>query len=572
MSLNERIKIITQLFQTRLKYISAIIKIYNNHLKIIKNIFLGTDPKLYNETTNNVQWMLNMCEEIPNMLNVDMVNIDNILINTTKIYESFENIDVKIHSLLSVVDNSSYVKLSTYSTSPSSFLEIQRNVSSATNLFNKYNVMSAKDDIFIMDEILNIADVLNHLDDTYNFIVSHSDKINRFTIRAIGYIIDHVSPTIRRKLEIFVEQQKDNVVNAVRIDISYRKGIQGLIVRYGLVPETKSLSIENIFSTIGHKYNNQLGLRENLESVASVTGGVGVGVGAGILLLSISGRSPIDFDIKSLSDEKYIQENDLLINDMKGINKNTIEKYQTAILLPKGGEPEKIIKIDGSIPQWYVIETINGLTYRLLSYDGNILISSDKIYGLLNGLSTRCEKYNNIQGETILNECINNQITHIISSYDNDVSGNVPGSIGPLIENKLVESFDEIIKKVKIQDKKQFYTHVGDWCVILGILMKVLSHNNRLNYKNTLEYSITYIIRMNYIIDQFMKELDRQIRKHKINIRLFSESQDNINNELKSIYRSIIKATIIETTKTKLWVDYDMTLKEYYLDNRQTFL
>lgn len=544
---------INKLLSDRMEFLRLILKNYVKYSDHIKEVFMGMDPDMYNKSQNDIVYITEKCSEIPTILTNDQY-----LLNGSKLYDQFEPLEGAVDELLCIMKNVTYLKLSSYSISPSTIQEITHLKKNTINYYDKYKKKSIDDDIIIINSIITLANVSK--DESFRFIVDNKNIINKFTIKLIGHIINDLSSAKKRELEIFVEQQKDSIMGAIRVDISSKIGIQGLMVRYGLVPGL-SCEISEIFDQIGAKYDVNSSLDNNLRSAA---------LNNGIILINISNKSPLEFNIKSITDSNYIKDHDLETTAASGLTKKIINKYKTTTMLtPNDVKGKKMVKYPGKHDKWYIIETINGTLYRLLSYQNAIIIDGNRIVGLLNGLSTRCFNYNNIQANVITTKCINKKLENLVSEYDDNFIGNVPGYIAPAINNKLIDYFNEQLKSGAIKSISDFDDVVLNEAMISDIILKTLPHTSGVSSKGALEYTITYIARINFIIDQFMKELMRQLNRHPIDKKIFKESHTSVHKELQAIYKLLIDKTIAEITKIKLFADYDMTLKEYYMDKRQ---
>jgi hypothetical protein len=534
------------------------------YLGIIKEIVMSINPAEYKSCESNIELLKTTAEELPKMISSTDRPLDTML----NVYNKFIDVDNAIATLIKLFENTTYSKLALYNMSATYVMNVHQEKNLALNAHDKYLDMSVDDDEIIFDSVFKHINLHTKPDPLISFIIDHEEIINKFTIKLIGAVIKVVTGDKRRRLELIIETQKDKVLEASRVDITKWSGVQGTIVRYGLKPLTLSYAQDKLFEKLNLKYNPKLSVLENFTAIAT---------NSGVILINKSTPSPIEFDLRGIMDINYVMENDLKTTPQSGLTKKIVERFNTARQLPRGTKSEPIVKIHASekssatASTWYVFETINGELWRLIGRDGSNTTKSDSIRGLIDGLSTRASQYNNILAEDIIAKCFDPKAKMILDSYE-DVKRVLPSSetIKSTIIDGLVEWLGPQLKKNMPKDIADFKYISVDRRVVADTILSALTHTTGIHGKGSSEYMLTYICKLDFIIGKFVKELERQWSLETISDRVFKErSGDDLYKYLMDVFRGIAKSTADQLDKLRLWTEYDISIKEYFLEQKQ---
>jgi hypothetical protein len=430
--------------------------------------------------------------------------------------------------------------------------------------YEKYLEISVVDDEKIFEIVCNEIKIADNSDNVIAFIIKNENVINKFTIKLIGAIIKIVNGERKRRLELIIEKQKDILLGSSRKDLSKWPGVQGKISRYGLIPITISMNISELFGTLKLEYEKELSNDENFTRAAKEIG---------IIILNIATPNPIEFSLRGLIDIDFINAHDLKTNPASGLTKKILERFNTAKLLPKGSNSAPMVKYPAKIKsnKWYIFETLNGILYRQLGRNGRAIITSEDISGLLVGLSTRAQVYNLIQSNDIVAKCFDPKNQLVLSSYKDDKK--VVHSSEPIkasIINQLSTWFDKQITEHVPKSAQQVKSMAINSAIITEVLLDTLTHSTGIYGKGSSEYLVTYIAKFDSIIHKFIRELERRWGDEKISNMLFKERTGNdLHKYLMNMYTHIVKLSADEMDKSNVWTEYDISLKEYFLEQKQ---
>lgn len=559
--MSQEIKKISDLLTERMSYVSIVASKVTKYLDTIQDTITGINAADYKLAMENISSLKESVVSIPQTIKLN--DSTNLINEAVTLYENIDVVDAAVHQLIGIFENPTYSKLAMYNMSTTYTVNMQREKNIAYNAFEKYTSKSVIDNEIIINIILDILNLSANSNEIFMFVLNNENIINKFTIKLIGALINVVSGEKHRRLELLVEKQKDTVIKATRIDISAWRGVQGMVVRYGLRPVTKSMPLSDLFNSMNIKYNAKHSMEENIKKY--------VCDGHGIIVINRANASPVEFDLRGIADANYIVSNNLETNPISGLTKKIVDKFQTAKLLPKTDiGPEIIAKYPGKLNTWRIIETINGELYRALGHLGNDIVPGDQIVGLLNGISTRCYQYNLIQSNVIITKCLDARAESLVAEYDNNTTESTSGSIVPTITDKLQKSFEKAVKDHPVKNILQFKKLVMDKDTISKTLLEVLKHSTGIYGKGSTEYLVTYLAKFDVILRKFYGEVERQLSLQIINSRMFAENtQDETHKILGGIYKAIVTKSANELDKAKMWSDYDLSLKEYFLEKKQ---
>lgn len=560
-------KNIVIMLKSRAKIAEQIIIKSRKYIDVVKDVIVGTNPQEYYSIIKQADIAQRYCAEWMSDKN-DFKDTAIQLQNMSETYNRLAELDAILRHLVDLMHNDEYGRLAIYNMSTTYATNINHERNSAYLLYEKYLTDSLQDDGYIFEIVMRQYDIkkAEHVDLLFKFVITALDNpekitINKFIIKIIASLIVVLSGERRRRLELIIEQQKDIVLGAGRAVISHLSGVHGSIVRCGLKPVTPSMSMASLFKQFGAIYEYKLTAEENFARIDE-----------GVIILNRTTSSPVEFDLRGLTDLQYITENNLKIKPNSGLTNKVMQKYNTARLLKqeqKTSAPPQIYH--GRVNKWYVFETIDGgRLFRMLSREGIEPVSGESIIGLVSGLSLRPQQYNKIHAEDILQKCHDPKSQLILATYEETKT--VPLSSEPLrvvIVDNLAKQFAIDLAKNHPTTVVQLRNLIINDRVIGEILLEVLTHAG-IKGKGADEFMITYIAKYESIARDFVKTLDRKWNDAKIDDRLFKEySGADLRKILDEVFRNVVRAAVDELEKTKVWTEYDMTLKEFYLHQEQ---
>lgn len=555
---------ISYLLTKLMKYVEVVTRRTEHFVKVIASVISSMNPAEYDLTMQNLQYLKECIVAIPGIVTDGIHELAN---NALKLYSELEKTDAAMEQLISILNNNVYEKLSRISVSASLFIDAQLNRKTALKAYNDYLTHEVESDAIITDYITEML-LAEDVNNAYDFIMQNSAIVNKFTVKLISKLIPMVTGEQRSQLQLLVEKQKDDVIGASKINISGWSGIQALILRYNLTPVTASMTKDKLCAEIA----SVLGIQPTYDSAKSIMDNLVLST-HGVIMINISNSSPIEFDLRPVASAEYIAENNLMTNPISGLTKTVLARFKTAVMLPVGADtgfsgitPLPTYTISANDKQQYIIvETINGDLYRALGADGGILVPRERITGMIEGISTRYSRYNEIQSESIIKRAVDSHAAETMAEFENsnrDTSG-IPAAI----VEALTKSFSE--RADTIRDIGHFRDQAMAADITRGVLLKVFKHVTGTKGRGHIEYLVTFVAKFDHIFSKFMTELERKVDERPIAKRTFTElAKNELKKELISAYRAIIESVASDLDKLKLWENYDTSLKQFAMDKR----
>jgi hypothetical protein len=531
-------------FINRFQHCGFIINIIDKYFNNAVDIITGLNPSEATDCKNAIAF-------IKDTINTFDAKDDELsqLEYLFNVYNTFSKFNDALETLFKMFDNEFYMKMVLYNMSATYSINVRNDRQYAHNAYEKYQLTAITDDI----EIFSTFETMD-VDTVFFFIIKNENVINKFTISLINTTIQRLDNARSDRLKNILEKQKDLILGSTRI-ISSDVGIQGQLIRYNLFPITKSQSLESIFNIIDQPYNTEKSADDNFASIDAI-------------VIQKASKSPIEFDIRGLIDLEYITENNFKISPVSGLNKKVIEKYDTAknIGVVANAAPQ-IMKIYTTATSYYIFETINGSLYRLLSTTAsNYKVPADKIIGLIKGILTRPTQYNKLHEDKIISRCFDSKYNLIMDSYISNKK--IIESSSVIKDNiivKMKEHFEKNVDKItSVKELKEI--NVDD---IKKIISRILTYRVPLG-KGAAEYSITHVVKLELIMNTFIRELERRWASEKINDNIFTsiEKKDLMELLIKT-FTSVVKSATDFLDRDNSWTEYDKSIKEYFLDKRQ---
>lgn len=560
---------IGNLISDRIDIIASDAPKYEKYIDDVKDIVNSVNPDFYKRCIEAHGQLVSISENV----NKNAKQLDNelgnkkILSMLLEIYTDLFTLNSAMEILISLIQNQNYIKLMLYNMSATYTTSFYHERNTLINNYEKYISVSVDEDNIIFKKVFESLKIKDSPDQMLPFILDNEATVNKFTINLISEVIKYLKGEKRRRIELIVENQKDILLNATRIKLSKYSGVQSPLVRYGLTPVTKSLSLEKLFGGMEYDYKSDISTGDNFSNFVQEKK-------CGLIVINADSTSPIEFNVKGLIDSVYVNANDLKTNLQSGLTKKILDRFNTTNVLERGKLKPKPIEIYGKGPIWFVIQTINGVLYRCLGHGDETKIPSDKICGLITGLSTRAHQYNKIQSNDIINKCFDSSAGIILQDYESlKQSPPDPSVIKQSIIHELEKKFKESLEENPISTVTDFKTRLIDVPLITEILLDKLTHTIGVAGKGSTEYLVTYIARFEGTINRFIKELENKYVVMKLKASIFKElTNDALTSHIMSVYKSIITATIDELDKSRVWTDYDISLKEFFLERKEVIV
>jgi hypothetical protein len=560
---------LSNLISNRINIIASDALKYEKYIDGVKDIVSSVNPEFYKQCIEAHGQLSSLSVKITNNAKqldslLGDIKILDILMG---IYNDLFALSSSMEVLISLIQNQNYIKLMLYNMSATYTTSFYHERNTMISNYEKYISVSVDEDSEIFKSIFESLKIKDSPDRILLFVLDNENTVNKFTINLISEVIKYLKGEKRRRVELIVESQKDILLNVSRIKLSKYSGVQSSLVRYGLAPITKSMSLEKLFETLDYEYKSDKSIEDNFTDFTQEKK-------CGLIVMTSSSMSPVEFNARGLIDHAYVNANDLKTNLQSGLTKKTLERFNTADVLERNKPVPKPNEVYGKGPIWLVFQTINGSLYRCLGNGTESKISSDKICGLITGLSTRAHHYNKLQSNDIINKCFDSSASSILQDYESmKQSPPDPSVIKHSIIYELEKKFKESIEDSPISSVADFKTRLIDIPLITEVLLDKLTHTTGVAGKGSTEYLVTYIARFEGTINRFIKELENKYTIMKLKPSIFKElTEDALVSHIISVYLSIITATIDELDKSRVWTDYDISLKEFFLERKEAIV
>jgi len=366
----------------------------------------------------------------------------------------------------------------------------------------------------------------------------------------------------REILRNIMEIKKDALLGSNRIPLLDTGGIQGMFVRYNLVPYEMSMPPQDLFKKYKIEYIH--GDKNNFPNLA-------VAAKLNVCAIFKSGESPLEFNIRGLVDPEYIERHELKVSMSSGVTKKMIEKFNTyKKLKPPPGKKnnhKNIIAKYSDEADWLVLETINGAYWRRLSHMGALAIKASNISGLINGLTLRPHVYNDLQAQAILAKCFDSRSPLILSNYISSTANKLPSDV---IKNgvhadlvKLYLAQPPGISKFITYFTSDKIAHAVENRLHRSFEVAIIDVNLLASRETVIEN----------IIWEFTKAIEILVRdKRDLVTRASKMDPKYLDQELREIHDLIINGAIDMLDKTGKWNTPDLSLSEFYSSEyRQIF-
>jgi hypothetical protein len=138
------------------------------------------------------------------------------------------------------------------------------------------------------------------------------------------------------------------------------------------------------------------------------------------------------------------------------------------------------------------------------------------------------------------------------------------------ILEKMVKIFEQRMRQKMPGSMVQFRKLARFRDEIRDILLDVLSPSVHRRARDSSELAITYAAKFERTIYIFTGELDKRWQGAVLAERTFKEeSGDVLAATLKTIFTDVTRAAINELERAGIWTDYDISLKEFFLEKKQ---
>lgn len=482
------------------------------YLSVVESLIIGDNPELYRKITAKIATMREKIVVGPPSIAAYI-----------ETFGAIERYDGDAAEVAAVVSNDVYMRRFLYNSSSSGAIATLQDAALAA-----YNAIKhgAIEDI-VHEAIATGEDVVEALG-----VVKHG---NSFVVKLIETAAKGTTGAKKRALTAMIDSIIDVTLGASRVKLEFG-GIQGLTSRYGC--EIGPVVSESEFT----------GGQSLAEFVAP----------DGLVVYNCSAGTALQFDARGLIDAAYIEANGLKTPPLAGLNKKILQRFATVTPIPGGRSDDDTVIVPGTSESWRVFQRLTKTHIREL-----LDAPAEK---MLAGISGRPRRYSEIQEKTIMARCFDPNAPTTAAEYENTKAVKFDsGVVRVAIRDKMVSLFSRSLAGVKNErDLQDAAIKVPE---ITNILIDTLVTSTGMRARKSPEHIITYLSKFDGITRAFIKELEKRWGKSGITGKVFKEySGDGLGEYLAGVYAAVVDSALAELDKTGSWSEYDLSVKEYFLD------
>lgn len=438
--------------------------------------FMGMDPRGYKyisdsmehiqtifgkpiETVNSVEFMFNLYYEVYKCLETIYKSFD--IFADSKIKSS----EVGIHRAESVITtslvNESEVKFNICESTCNKIIDTVADAKLSYNMTEHI----FQDIIPEVEKLIEISDVINN---EYHKYAKSGTSIYVYTlyVTMLDTLFDlslniKNSAQITRHLTKMLEETKSKLlVPHLGTRLTHNRNentIQKFIQTYRLVPATDCMSMRDLLKKYIKTEVSDGSPEDMLNNAAKSMSSSHINYGF-ILIYKVL-KSPVIHNIDLLINDDYIAARKLQQSSTTGVNQVTLDRTQTILPVPAQPTPDSITVFDdqhkpNSINRFYMIESIDGLTYRIIhpwGFHSKIYDIPSDMYNFLGNISItpslRIESYNNIIESEIVNSIHERLSTKDLSQlYELKMEDSYWGGVRGKIRNIVIDNYAAKLK------------------------------------------------------------------------------------------------------------------------------
>lgn len=465
------------------------------HIKFVQTLNISIKDELFLESIKaDLPTVLSFLDSIFKYYNTMKEG----LLKLKEVYDIYTNYDVEPYTTYS----------SSFSSSSGSYiqglLEAYENMVNAWESFNRKSETGIIERMFI-DKIMStisgdILKVLAHIKNIYDKTKNRLAMIDLYG-GILRRVLDTTEPALlqggaQKYITDLIEELKDEILPVQPRETSNRKPtIQTLIQRYRLIPDGPCRPLDKLIQTLCNiRIDSKIDPISNLEKVAKM---ISKKRKYGFIVFAKIIPQPIENNIWLLTDTMYLQRNKMMQPTTAGLNDVILRKSETIHKINLSGEKvetknalkDGIYYVSNDDKEttnlfYYVLETLDGITFRILYPWYISIFAKEKIYEIPAHMLPdftntkkscpypRIETYNNLLNNEIL--------AHLHKPY-------IQTEMQSRLEKKRVEIKWDVMRRKIARSMMEDYRELFDRTPvtkdnILGLILHPEIFSNALNY------------------------------------------------------------------------------------------
>ncbi len=513
-----------EIIQSKSKILEQFVVSVNEYLPNIQNIKIE-DPETWTYITKYL-------EELSVKINMP----DNIT-KIVEIFDKFAKFDGYIYTIVEFIKNT----------------QLNNNIKNMSETFTG-NIMDKRNHILDLAEkyesFNNPNEYFNSLDIDINEakkVVMNADGDNKFIV----YLLHLLVNKLPEKEAVIVQKHADKLAKNILIkDYPNIKNnadvIKSMILRYGLIQQTESNSLENLsVKYFGYSFDE---LKKKY----------------GVLIINKIYQHAINFEILNLIDAKYLLENNLLIPDSTALNSRVLKRLYNIRRYDNTSPQEKPFEyIPGKNGQTIIFQTLNGEDYFVISQSSE-LHTTNIAEVIMNGVSQLRERYNEIQWDRIKTNHTNIRTVNMFKEYDS--KRKFYPDMG-VLKTSIIGAFEYRWEKIPVaKNVEEFRKNALNREMTADSIASILFKKYEID-KSYHEQASSFIKDVDMIITRFYGALTGHVMESNIaNVFNLQEGERKV--MLRDKYRDIIARTFDTLNMApSMWKEIEYSVKEYFIDN-----
>jgi hypothetical protein len=218
--------------------------------------------------------------------------------------------------------------------------------------------------------------------------------------------------------------------------------------------------------------------------------------------------------------------------------------------------------IDSDATTFTVLDSINGVEWRYLTYGGSREIPRSIVLPILEGISTRAVKYNEYLEHIILEKYFDPKAELTTEQFRKQTHSISVASIRTKLIDKLTEWFSgELEKTSTIKDIKSIEVGQQTRCIL-----EQLTGENTVKRRSP-EFTLTYLMQYDAVLTTLSKTIKYKWNAIVIPPTIFQEySKASAYDYISDMFVSLIQSVTDDMDKNRAWTAIGYSLKEYYLE------
>lgn len=287
--------------------------------------------------------------------------------------------------------------------------------------------LCAQADEFMAKSHIDNAQIINYVRNVISDMGTKLPLFGTIMAQAIAFCSRTLTKDEASELHLLlVGVAIDKLMDVSRTPIDNTRPVYEQVLTTGyLIPVTQSMNRNALFAIFDQQYDMKVNLQANLKTLADA-------IRANVVFVSKVSPIALEFDSRGLFDENYIRKNDLIIPKFCGLCDKVLTRFDTIKKLNTSrASVPYYFKYFNNFAQTLVIESLVSNLFRIVGIPAQqrkqtnvseYFVDNSAILFLLEGQSSRADKYNQMIEEQIFIRGQSDLVQSIVNTTDADKS------------------------------------------------------------------------------------------------------------------------------------------------------